>query len=42
MGGLAKESLGTHLVRLKHQVEELDGGGQREREAFLQLLCIGG
>jgi len=35
VGDLAKETLGTHLVRLKGQVEELDVGGQREREAFL-------
>ena len=39
---MAKETLGTHLVRLKDQVVELDVGGQRERESFLQLPCIGG
>lgn len=35
VGDLAEETLGTHLVRLKDQVEELDVGGQRERESFL-------
>ena len=35
VGDLAKETLETHLVRLKDQVEELDVGGPREREASL-------
>lgn len=41
-GDWEKRDLGTHLVRLKHQVEELDICGQRERVAFLQPLCNGG
>lgn len=36
-----KETSGTHLLRLKHQIEELDMGGQWEREPLLQPLCNG-
>lgn len=38
---MGEGDLWTYLVGLKHQVEELDVGGQREREAFLQPLCNG-